>query len=234
LSAGFSYRAYVWHNRHKDAQIKGGLYELNRTDKKSSLYERLSQGASLTAVMLSFLGLIATATYTVKNHQLSDLQNISRAALAKTAQSAAGKAEQATNDLNAAKNRLNATETELKNTEADLKNADLELVDAKTRLRIIENERAPRVLTKKQRDTLFSLLKLEAPQELYLVSALDQESRNFSNMLMAVLTEAGWKVVPHPPNWGTIESYPDGLELLVPDVTKPVSRGGAQLSCKRV
>jgi|SRR5579859_4143024 len=229
LAAVFAYRAYIWHRKHRETQLTGNLHELHRTEVKSSQHERLSQIASLAGVVLSLLGLVATGGYTTRSHQLSDLQNDSRIRLAQTAQGAAEKAEQAINDLDKAKSRLTATETELGKTENDLKNADTELAEAKTRLHILEDERVPRTLTKKQKDTLLALLKPEAPQEILLLRAPDQESVNYAASIQAVLSEAGWKVVPYSENAGIITSYPEGLELLVADVTKHVSRGAFKL-----
>jgi hypothetical protein len=228
LAAVFAYRAYVWHRKHRETQLTGDLHELHRAEVKSSQHERLSQIASLAGVVLSLLGLVASGGYTSRNHQLSDLQNDSRTKLAQTAQGAAAKAEQAINDLDKANGRLTATETELGKTENDLKNADTELAEAKTRLRILEDDRVPRTLTKKQKDVLLALLKPEAPQELFILRAPDQESVIYAAAIQTVLSESGWKVVPYP-GPGTLASYPDGLELLVADVTKPVSRGAFKL-----
>jgi len=228
-AAVFAYRAYVWHARHRETQLSGDLHELHRTDVKGSQHERLSQIASLAGVVLSLLALVATGGFTRRSHQLSDLQNDSRTKLAHTAQGAAEKAGQAVNDLDRAKSRLAATETELGKTEDDLKNAYTELAKAKTRLHILENDRVPRTLTKKQKDTLLALLKPEAPQELFIFRAPDQESVSYATAIQAILGEAGWKVVEYPRNAGTITSFPDGLELLVADVAKPVSRGAFKL-----
>jgi hypothetical protein len=229
LAAVFAYRAYVWHRKHRETQLTGDLHELHRTEVKSSQYDRLSQIASLAGVVLSLLGLVATGGYTARNHKLSDFQNDSRIKLAQTAQGASAKAEQAINDLDKAKSRLTATETELGKTETDLKNADTELAEAKTRLHILEDDRVPRTLTKKQKEALLALLKPEAPQELFIFRAPDQESVIYAAAIQAVLSEAGWKVVPYSENAGRLTSYPDGLELLVADVTKPVSRGAFKL-----
>jgi hypothetical protein len=78
-----------------------------------------------------------------------------------------------------------------------------------------------RHLSEEQRIKLLSLLKVPAPQELYFVSAPDAETTYFGNDILSALDSAGWKVVPHPPNWGTIEHQGVGMFILVADVTKP-------------
>lgn len=82
-----------------------------------------------------------------------------------------------------------------------------------------------RHLSEDQKAKLASLLKAAAPQEFYFLCAPDAESTYFSNELLSVLESAGWKAVPHPPNWGTIERQGVGVLILVQDVTKPVARG---------
>ena len=66
---------------------------------------------------------------------------------------------------------------------------------------------------------------MAAPQEFYLLCAPDAETTYFSNEILSVLESAGWKAVPHPPNWGTIDRQGVGILILVQDVTKPVARG---------
>jgi hypothetical protein len=82
-----------------------------------------------------------------------------------------------------------------------------------------------RHLSADQKSRLVSLLKVAAPQELYFLCAHDAETTYFSNEILSVLDSAGWKAVPHPPNWGTIEREGVGILILVQDVTKPVARG---------
>ena len=81
-----------------------------------------------------------------------------------------------------------------------------------------------RHLSEGQKAKLASRLKVAAPQEFYFLCAPDAETTYFSNEILAVLESAGWKAVPHPPNWGAIERQGVGVLLLVHDVTKPVSR----------
>jgi hypothetical protein len=85
-----------------------------------------------------------------------------------------------------------------------------------------------RHLSEDQKTKLASLLKAAAPQELYFVSAPDAETTYFSSEILSVLASAGWQVVPHPPNWGTIERQGQGLFIMVADVNK-VPRGAAVL-----
>jgi hypothetical protein len=81
-----------------------------------------------------------------------------------------------------------------------------------------------RHLSEDQKAKLASLLKVDAPQEFYFLCAPDAETTYFANEILGVLESAGWKAVPHPPNWGTIERQGMGVHILVHDVTKPVSR----------
>jgi hypothetical protein len=78
-----------------------------------------------------------------------------------------------------------------------------------------------RHLSDDQKDKLVSVLKVAAPQELYFISAPDAETTYFSNEILSVLQSAGWNVVPHPPNWGTIDRQGQGLFIMVADLNKP-------------
>jgi len=78
-----------------------------------------------------------------------------------------------------------------------------------------------RHLSEDQKTKLASLLKVVAPQEFYFVSAPDAETTYFGSEIVSVLDSAGWKVVPHPYNWGTIDRQGQGLFILVGDVNKP-------------
>jgi hypothetical protein len=86
-----------------------------------------------------------------------------------------------------------------------------------------------RHLSESQKAKLASLLRADSPQEFYFLCAPDAETTYFSNEILNVLESAGWKAVPHPPNWGTIERSGVGVLILVHDVTQPVSRGAIVL-----
>jgi hypothetical protein len=107
--------------------------------------------------------------------------------------------------------------------------AEQRAADAQSQLEDLKRQQAPRTLTEKQKNLLFSLLKPEGPQELYFVSAPDPESQGYADEISSVLNSAGWKTSVHPYNWGTIERYPEGVEILLSDVKKPAPRGAAVL-----
>jgi hypothetical protein len=229
LAAVFAYGAFVWRKKHRKTQLTGDCGELHRTECNASRFERFSRVASLTAVVLSLVALVATGGYISKKHQLSDLQNHSRSKLAHAAFDAVQEAKQAVKDLEEAKGRLTSTETEVGKTEVDQTKADTRLAD-EIRLQGLKDEHAPRVLTKSQKDMLFALLKPEGPQELFLFRAPDQESGDFAAAIQSVLTKAKWTVVPYPANVATPVTFPDySLEVLIPDNNKPVSRGAFKL-----
>jgi hypothetical protein len=93
----------------------------------------------------------------------------------------------------------------------------------------VRRQAAFRTLTEEQKATLLSLLKADAPQELYFLSDPDPESTSFGDQISGGLNAAGWKTVGHPYNWGTVEHYPEGVELMIADVSKPAPRGAAVL-----
>lgn len=85
----------------------------------------------------------------------------------------------------------------------------------------LKRQIAYRTLTEEQRAILLSILKPEAPQDLYLVIAPEPESTSFANEISQVLHLAGWNTEFHPSNWGTVEHYPEGVVIMISDVSKP-------------
>lgn len=82
----------------------------------------------------------------------------------------------------------------------------------------IEKESLPRTLTERQRILLIATLKPASPQQLYFASSPDPETQQFLADVSRTLAAADWKLVNHPYNWGTEETYPPGLRILVGDL----------------
>lgn len=85
-----------------------------------------------------------------------------------------------------------------------------------------------RHLTPEQKQLMLPILKTEAPQELYFDCSPDPESQRYFAEISAFLAASGWKVMVHPYNWGTIQTYPPGLQVQVADMKNP-PRGAAAL-----
>jgi hypothetical protein len=79
----------------------------------------------------------------------------------------------------------------------------------------IKQINAQRHITADQRARILPLLKAAGPQELFFVCSPDPESQAYFNELAQMFHEARWEFVPHPPNWGTTELYPQGVQILV-------------------
>ncbi len=214
VAAIFTYRAYVWNNRRRDA-LSGGLETFKPIDAKSSRYEKASQVTSLIAVTVTLFGVFASIGYSARNHQLQNLQDAARRDLAKQVTVAANQAHEAM--LQDA-----ATAVELKAAYEDL---------AKTKLRLSEVEKRTddRTLTKLQETTLFSMLKPEAPQQFILFLAPDPEAQRFADKLIAVMTSAGWKSFFPPNNFPKLQSSPPYIWIFLGDVNKSIPRAASTL-----
>jgi hypothetical protein len=84
----------------------------------------------------------------------------------------------------------------------------------------LQQQTEQRHLSEDQKTNLISLLKTEGPQEFYFITATDPETTYFSNEILDALQSAGWKPVPHPPNWPIFERPGQGVQVWVGDVTK--------------
>ena len=88
----------------------------------------------------------------------------------------------------------------------------------------IQQQIQERHLSEYQKFMFASILKSYAPKEFYFLCAPDAETTHFADEVLDVMESAGWRAVPHPPNWGIMERQGIGVQLLVQDVTKPVCR----------
>ena|ERR1700733_102889 len=96
----------------------------------------------------------------------------------------------------------------------------------------LQQQAYQRHLTDDQKAKLIQLLKADAPQEFYFISAPDPETTYFSNEILAALDSAGWKAVPHPPNWPVFEKPGQGIIVWVDGYVaedKDVPRGAVAL-----
>lgn len=84
-------------------------------------------------------------------------------------------------------------------------------------LRFIQGRR----LTTEQITKLISILRADGQHELYFVFAPDAESTHYGNQIYDTVNAGGWKIVPIPPNFGTVVHYPEGIVILVSDPQHP-------------
>lgn len=86
----------------------------------------------------------------------------------------------------------------------------------------IKETNAQRHITAEQRARIVPLLKAAGPQELFFVCSPDPESQIYFRDIIQMFREAEWKFVAHPPNWGTVELYSPGVQILVAELDKDV------------
>jgi len=111
---------------------------------------------------------------------------------------------------------------------ADAKDARSQAKDAQRVADELKYANAYRGLSSKQREKMLALLRANGPASLYFVTSPDPESQHFFAEIANVLTSAGWKLEMHPYNWGTLETYPAGVQVWVGD-TKQAPRGASVL-----
>jgi flagellar hook-basal body complex protein FliE len=136
--------------------------------------------------------------------------------------------QSATADAQDARNKASDFTDKLKKATDDARDAQSRAAIAQAETDEHRKQNAYRELTAQQQQTLLSLLKPSAPQELYFVCSPDPESQHYFTELSSVLTSAGWKLEMHPYNWGTLQTYPVGVQVWVGDA-KNTPRGASVL-----
>jgi hypothetical protein len=138
------------------------------------------------------------------------------------------KLQKAVTDAQDADAKASGFSDKLKKANDDAKDARNKAVLAEAQAEEVRQANAYRTLSPQQKETLLTALKAAGPETLYFICSPDPESQQYFSELSGVLTSAGWKLEMHPYNWGTIETYPSGVQVWVSD-PNDAPRGAAML-----
>ncbi len=188
VSAVCGFLSYVWNRRRRNA-ISEGIEIVRPMEGRASLFEKLFQGTALVAVTITLFGVIGSVRYTIRNHQLGEIQAVARRDLA--------------NQVVEASNKANAAMHKESETASQLTSAYNDLATAKQRLNRVEKESAPRRISPTQRKQMVAILSkysqfdiIPFPVRHIAINPLagDWEIHDFGSQLKSVFTQAGWVV----------------------------------------